>query len=642
MELNSKLPPTQVTYVQLNEDNLSKFIESKQFLSDSYIRPLLEKGIALGFTFDNIKETFKTFLNPSNLDLSKKDIDYSSLINEEVFIERLILLSVQNNQSKNPGNSGYENDDDENDDDPSERLNANFLNSEDFDENKNDINDSDYYNNQQMADSFQNKLILDSKKQIKSNVANPAQKKAVAYQKIHQEHQEFLSQSMNRINDKSNLRPIIVDSNDVGSSSHLNKQVFNFSRVKQVVDFFEKRQHKIYVILSQWRKEQIMGINNMVSGGQSSQSTNATVNAERQALLEMEQKDQVQYTPSKKVGGKRIVCDDDSCMLKLACNNKGIIVSNDNFKRFLNHNEDFKLVIEERVLMYSFIGDTFMPAEDPLGKGGPSLDNFLRFESFSNQQYLQRCPYKKKCTYGSKCKYWHPERTQPQGGQVFKTAFQNVMEDSQHEKMRVEIILSSQTGENIIFTENRKLTQSPNFSKESKLPPNFPLMYNTTSDESNNDELNKINLTRKFINKNSIIKPQSFIDEQSSDLRSMGHNQNINFQHKFKPQNVANIIESNWLNNKNANFDDFSLADSKSDNNLSQHASKFGSLIQNNTNLKNSIKFQNSSRENENSIRAQLSAVLSQEQVNNVLKQYPNETDLEKLIFLAGSLSFDM
>ena len=62
MDLNSKLPPSQVTYVQLNEDNLSKFIESKQFLSDSYIRPLLEKGIALGFTFDNIKETFKTFL----------------------------------------------------------------------------------------------------------------------------------------------------------------------------------------------------------------------------------------------------------------------------------------------------------------------------------------------------------------------------------------------------------------------------------------------------------------------------------------------------------------------------------------------------------------------------------------------------
>lgn len=635
MDLNSKLPPSQVTYVQLNEDNLSKFIESKQFLSDSYIRPLLEKGIALGFTFDNIKETFKTFLNPSNLDLSKKDIDYSSLINEEVFIERLILLSVQNNQlSKNSGNSGYENDDDDNEDDPSERLNANFLNSEDFDENKNDINDSDYYNNQQMADSFQNKLNLDSKKQIKTNLTNPAQKKAVAYQKIHQEHQEFLSQSMNRINDKSNLRPIIVDSNDVGSSNHLNKQVFNFSRVKQVVDFFEKRQHKIYVILSQWRKEQIMGINNMVSGGQSSQSTNATVNAERQALLEMEQKDQVQYTPSKKVGGKRIVCDDDSCMLKLACQNKGIIVSNDNFKRFLNHNEDFKLVIEERVLMYSFIGDTFMPAEDPLGKGGPSLDNFLRFESFSNQQYLQRCPYKKKCTYGSKCKYWHPERTQPQGGQVFKTAFQNVMEDSQHEKMRVEIILSSQTGENIIFTENRKLTQSPNFSKESKLPQNFSLMYNT-SDEANNDD--KI-IPRKFINKNHIIKPQSFIDEQSSDLRSMGHNQNISFQPKFKPQN---LIESNWLNNKNANFDDFSLADSKSDN-LSQHSSKFGSLIQNNTNLKNSIKFQNSSRENENSIRAQLSAVLSQEQVNNVLKQYPNETDLEKLIFLAGSLSFDM
>ena len=47
------------------------------------------------------------------------------------------------------------------------------------------------------------------------------------------------------------------------------------------------------------------------------------------------------------------------------------------------------------------------------GKGGPSLDNFLRFESVTNNQYMKRCPYKKRCTYGVKCKYWHPERGDP-------------------------------------------------------------------------------------------------------------------------------------------------------------------------------------------------------------------------------------
>jgi ribonuclease ZC3H12 len=88
----------------------------------------------------------------------------------------------------------------------------------------------------------------------------------------------------------------------------------------------------------------------------------------------------------------------------------GVIISNNNFKKYLNHNDEFKLVIEERVLMYSFIDETFMPDENPLGKNGPSLENFLRIEQSMNSSYFKKCPYKKKCTYGAKCKFLHPER----------------------------------------------------------------------------------------------------------------------------------------------------------------------------------------------------------------------------------------
>lgn len=51
-----------------------------------------------------------------------------------------------------------------------------------------------------------------------------------------------------------------------------------------------------------------------------------------------------------------------------------------------------------------------MPPDDPLGRHGPSLENFLRKRPTAPDHPPQICPYGKKCTYGNKCKYYHPER----------------------------------------------------------------------------------------------------------------------------------------------------------------------------------------------------------------------------------------
>lgn len=51
-----------------------------------------------------------------------------------------------------------------------------------------------------------------------------------------------------------------------------------------------------------------------------------------------------------------------------------------------------------------------MPPEDPLGRRGPTLDNFLRKEPSNPPPLPPPCPYGRKCTYGNKCKYYHPER----------------------------------------------------------------------------------------------------------------------------------------------------------------------------------------------------------------------------------------
>ena len=50
-----------------------------------------------------------------------------------------------------------------------------------------------------------------------------------------------------------------------------------------------------------------------------------------------------------------------------------------------------------------------MPPDDPLGRNGPKLDQFLR-KARPDPTVSPPCPYGKKCTYGNKCKYYHPER----------------------------------------------------------------------------------------------------------------------------------------------------------------------------------------------------------------------------------------
>lgn len=77
----------------------------------------------------------------------------------------------------------------------------------------------------------------------------------------------------------------------------------------------------------------------------------------------MEKEKKLSFTPSRQVLGRRYVCHDDRYILNLAAENGGIVVSNDNYRELINEKPKFKEVIEERILMYSFVNDRYVVVE---------------------------------------------------------------------------------------------------------------------------------------------------------------------------------------------------------------------------------------------------------------------------------------
>ncbi|XP_029386627.1 probable ribonuclease ZC3H12C [Echeneis naucrates] len=205
---------------------------------------------------------------------------------------------------------------------------------------------------------------------------------------------------MELLEEKENLRPVVVDGSNV-AMSHGNKEVFSCQGIQLAVDWFLERGHRdITVFVPAWRKEQ---------------SRPDALITDQEILRRLEKEKILVFTPSRRVQGRRVVCYDDRFIVKLAYESDGIIVSNDNYRDLANEKPEWKKFIDERLLMYSFVNDKFMPPDDPLGRHGPSLENFLRKKPVVPEHRKQPCPYGKKCTYGHKCKFYHPERgSQPQ------------------------------------------------------------------------------------------------------------------------------------------------------------------------------------------------------------------------------------
>ncbi|XP_076276064.1 uncharacterized protein LOC143206991 [Lasioglossum baleicum] len=150
------------------------------------------------------------------------------------------------------------------------------------------------------------------------------------------------------------LREIVIDGNNV-AMSHTNGKSFSEKGLQLVINFFKCRGHSVKVFVPQHRRS-----------------------ATSRLLEKWYSEGIVVFTPSRSIAGKRITPYDDRYILQYATMCKGIVVSSDQFRDLYNENPGWRDTIVNRLLAPTFVGDIVMFPDDPLGRKGPSLKEFLR------------------------------------------------------------------------------------------------------------------------------------------------------------------------------------------------------------------------------------------------------------------------
>lgn len=163
---------------------------------------------------------------------------------------------------------------------------------------------------------------------------------------------------------RTELKHIVIDGSNVAITHGL-KKFFSCRGIAIAVEYFWKLGNRnITVFVPQWRTRR---------------DPNVT---EQHFLTQLQELGILSLTPARMVFGERIASHDDRFLLHLADKTGGIIVTNDNFREFVTESVSWREIITKRLLQYTFVGDIFMVPDDPLGRSGPRLEEFLRKEVF--------------------------------------------------------------------------------------------------------------------------------------------------------------------------------------------------------------------------------------------------------------------
>lgn len=164
--------------------------------------------------------------------------------------------------------------------------------------------------------------------------------------------------NLNSIN-RTGLREIVIDGSNL-ALGHTNGRCFSVKGLQIAIDYFVTRGHKVVAFVPQYRQKH-------------NQTTDTPL------LKSLANKGYVVFTPSREVNGRRITPYDDRYIIQYAAACEGIVVSNDNYRDLFLERIEWRTTIERRLLMPTWVGDMLMFPEDPLGRHGPHLSEFLKF-----------------------------------------------------------------------------------------------------------------------------------------------------------------------------------------------------------------------------------------------------------------------
>lgn len=154
------------------------------------------------------------------------------------------------------------------------------------------------------------------------------------------------------------LRRVVIDGSSVAMVHGL-QHFFSCRGIAMAVQYFWNRGHReITVFVPTWQLKKNRRVR------------------ESHFLTKLHRLKMLSITPSQLENGKKITTYDYRFMVKLAEETDGVIVTNEQIHILMNNSK--KLMVKDRLLPFTFAGSLFMVPDDPLGRDGPTLEEFLK------------------------------------------------------------------------------------------------------------------------------------------------------------------------------------------------------------------------------------------------------------------------